>query len=474
MTRSKQQLEDLRAIPAIDVLLRTDEARTIADRIGADATAELSRQVCDQLRAELVASLEGSTSNRHTSNSLLIEATRRLCFLSEQDRSAGIRRVINATGVILHTNLGRAPLARSVRDAMVKASGYCTVEYDLKKGVRGPRGIRGEQLLAQLTGAEDAVVVNNGAAAALLVLTALSGGGEVILSRGELVEIGGDFRIPDVMAQSGAQLDEVGTTNRTKLADYERAITPATTMLMRVHPSNFRLVGFTASPELRDLAQLAHQHGLILYEDAGSGALIDLTKLGVDGEPMIADSIAAGADVVTFSGDKLLGGIQAGFIVGRRDLIDKVRRHPLYRALRPDKTTLAAMEATLLIYRRGAATEEIPALAMINADPGDIGTRAMALVQALNDDERTVGLTVVLIPGESAIGGGAAPTTHPPTMLIALTHATLSADDLDAALRRHDPPVIARINEGRVVLDLRTVMVDEEPELLSALRQIGN
>ncbi|MEO6393077.1 MAG: L-seryl-tRNA(Sec) selenium transferase, partial [Pyrinomonadaceae bacterium] len=295
----------------------------------------------------------------------------------------------------------------------------------------------------------------------------------VILSRGELVEIGGDFRIPDVMIQSGAQLDEVGTTNRTKLADYERAISPATTMLMRVHPSNFRLVGFTATPELRDLAQLAHQHGLILYEDAGSGALIDLTKLGVEGEPMIADSVAAGTDVVTFSGDKLLGGVQAGFIVGRKDLIEKVRRHPLYRALRPDKTALAAVEATLLIYRRGAAIEEIPALAMINAEPSLIGVRALALAQALSENERTTGLTVELTPGESAIGGGAAPTTHPPTMLIAISHATLSADDLAAALRRHDPPVIARINEGRVVLDLRTVSVDEEPELLSALRQIG-
>jgi L-seryl-tRNA(Ser) seleniumtransferase len=329
-------------------------------------------------------------------------------------------------------------------------------------------------MLAQLTGAESAVVVNNGAAAALLVLTALSGGGEVILSRGELVEIGGDFRIPDVMIQSGAQLDEVGTTNRTKLADYERAISSATTMLMRVHPSNFRLVGFTAAPELRELAQLAHRHGLILYEDAGSGALIDLTKLGVDGEPMIAESIQAGAHVVSFSGDKLLGGVQAGFIVGRTELIDRVRSHPLYRALRPDKTTLAAVEATLAIYRRGAAVEEIPALAMIAAHQDEIGKRALALAQLLNEDERTANLQVELTPGESAIGGGSAPTTHPPTMLIALSHPTLSADALAAALRRHDPPVIARIYDGRVVLDLRTVSVTKEPELLAALRMAGN
>jgi L-seryl-tRNA(Ser) seleniumtransferase len=382
------------------------------------------------------------------------------------ERASGIRRVINATGVILHTNLGRAPLAASVRAAMVeRAGGYCTVEYDLVAGGRGPRGRRAEELLAELTGAEAGMVVNNGAAAALLVLTALSGGGEVVLSRGELVEIGGDFRIPDVMAASGAQLDEVGTTNRTKLSDYERAITPKTVMLMRVHPSNYRLVGFTAAPELRKLAELAHGRGLWLYEDAGSGALFDLTAQGLTGEPIISESIAAGADIVSFSGDKLMGGVQAGLIVGRTELVDRIRRHPLYRALRPDKTTLAAVEATLTIYRRGTAVTEIPALAMLNADLDAITSRARNFIGQIEP----ANLSLELVPGESAIGGGSAPTTHPPTMLIAISHPNRSADQMAAALRRNDPPVIGRVVDDRVVLDLRTVGQGEEAELRAAV-----
>jgi L-seryl-tRNA(Ser) seleniumtransferase len=317
------------------------------------------------------------------------EVITRLNLLVEHELSDCLRRIINATGVILHTNLGRAPLAASVRTAMVDAAaGYCTVEYDLETGSRGRRGRKAEELLAELTGAEAGVVVNNGAAAALLVLTALTNGGEVVLSRGELVEIGGDFRIPDVMLASGAELSEVGTTNRTKIADYERAITPKTVMLMRVHPSNYRVIGFTAAPELSELAALAHARGLWLYEDAGSGALIDLTAHGLTGEPVIRESIAAGADIVSFSGDKLMGGIQAGLITGRAELLDRVRRHPLYRALRPDKTTLAAVEATLSIYRRGAELEEIPTLAMLAACADTIKARAEKFVGRLDPRPR--------------------------------------------------------------------------------------
>lgn len=429
------------------------------------------RQVCGELRAELLATRE-MPLHLESGTDYVEEVITRLTLLVERDLSEHLCRVINATGVILHTNLGRAPLAKSVRQAMTDAAGgYCTVEYDLETGSRGRRGRKAEELLAELTGAEAGVVVNNGAAAALLVLTALTNGGEVVLSRGELVEIGGDFRIPDVMLSSGAGLSEVGTTNRTKIADYERAITPKTVMLMRVHPSNYRLVGFTSAPELKDLAELAHAQGVWLYEDAGSGAMIDLTGHGLTGEPVIRESIAAGADVVSFSGDKLMGGVQAGLIVGRSELLDRIRRHPLYRALRPDKTTLAAVEATLSIYRRGAELEEIPTLAMLAADADTIKTRAEELVAKLAAPA-AANITLELIPGESAIGGGSAPTTHPATVLIALSHAHLSADQLAAALRRNDPPVIGRIVDDRVVLDLRTVSESEEAELLAAIESL--
>jgi L-seryl-tRNA(Ser) seleniumtransferase len=418
------------------------------------------------MRTELVSS---SVQDAAPADAVLERVVSRVLSISAKEYANGIRRVVNATGVVLHTNLGRAPMAASVREAMMEAAGFCTVEYDLEEGERGPRGRRAEELLAELTGAESAVVVNNGAAAALLVLTALSDGGEVVLSRGELVEIGGDFRIPDVMARSGAQLDEVGTTNRTKLSDYEQAINPATTMLMRVHPSNFRVVGFTSAPDLKELADLAHSRGLILYEDAGSGALIDLGEFGLTGEPIIGESVAAGADVVSFSGDKLLGGVQAGLIVGRTELLDRIRRHPLYRALRPDKTTMAAVEATLAIYRKGTAVTEIPTLRMIATKVETITLRAQELADRLNKYSELPRLSVELVGGESAIGGGAAPTTHPPTTLIALRHESLSPDQLASALRRFDPPVIARIVDDRVVLDLRTVEVEEEEELVAAI-----
>lgn len=462
-------------LPSVDALLRSTIVQDLIPKLGLPASTDLIRYVLEELRNGL------SESNSPTNDgdvmalgreALYTEALKRIGNYSAAERLRGLRRVINATGVILHTNLGRAPLAKSVQRAMVEqAGGYCTLEYDLETGARGRRGKKAKELLAELTGAEAGVIVNNGAAAALLVLTVLTEGKEVVLSRGELVEIGGDFRIPDVMLSSGAELKEVGTTNRTKLADYEKAITPNTVMLMRVHPSNYRLVGFTAAPELKDLAELAHARGLWLYEDAGSGALIDLAPYGLTGEPLIRESIAAGADVVSFSGDKLMGGMQAGLIVGRADLIDRIRRHPLYRALRPDKTTLAAVEATLAIYRRGVELTEIPALAMLAADASTIKARAESLLARVTED-RKAELTIELTPGESAIGGGSAPTTHPPTCLIALKSSTLSAARLAAKLRQHDPPVIGRIVDDRVVLDLRTVAETEEIELLNALERL--
>ena len=463
--------QPLRALPSIDALLRAPAATVLRERTGAARLAALARAVTEELRAELQArATEGAANGGPTRAALLAEAVERLTRAVEGEAAGALRRVVNATGVILHTNLGRAPLSAAARRALAhETAGYCTLEYDLATGARGRRGAQAEALLAELTGAEDALVVNNCAAAALLVLTALARGGEGIVSRGELVEIGGDFRVPDVLAQSGVALVEVGTTNRTKLADYERAVSERTKMILRVHPSNYRIVGFTAAPALAELAALAHAHDLVLYEDAGSGVLADLSARGLRDEPVIRESVAQGADIVTFSGDKLLGGPQAGLVVGRAALVAECRKHPLYRALRADKLALAALAATLEAHRRGTAQEEIPALRMLAQTPGELETRARAFVRRARRQADASLLGFDLIPGQSAVGGGSAPTTHPPTALVALTHRQLSAAALEAALRRTTPPVIARILEDRVVLDLRTVAPEEEAELLAAL-----
>src|SRR6184192_3574503 len=342
----------LRELPSIDSLLRTTTALSLQPLIGAEHLGALARRITDELRHEILADskVERSFAARDGSfsrDSLLEEAERRLATIHQQESIRGLSRVINATGVILHTNLGRAPLCDAARSAMLEAAGYCNLEFDLTTGTRGRRGPRAEDLLANITGAEAALIVNNCASTALLVLTVLARDGETIVSRGELIEIGGDFRVPDVMAQSGTAMVEVGTTNRTRLSDYERAITERTRLVLRVHPSNYRIVGFTSAPTLAELARLARERNLFLYEDAGSGALTDLASFGLAGEPVIRDSIAQGADVVTFSGDKLLGAAQAGLVVGRRETIERLRRHPLYRALRADKLALAALEATL-------------------------------------------------------------------------------------------------------------------------------
>jgi L-seryl-tRNA(Ser) seleniumtransferase len=458
----------LRALPPVDALLHTATARDLRARLGEAKLTELARAVTDELRAELRGGLL-KTDAPDVRSALLAEAGKRLAARGAKAVARGLRRVINATGVIIHTNLGRAPLAPEAIAAMNEAARYCALEYDLETGRRGPRGGRVDELLAELTGAEAACVVNNCAAAALLVLTALAQGGETIVSRGELVEIGGDFRVPDVMAQSGTRMVEVGTTNRTKLRDYEQAITSDTRLLMRVHPSNFRVVGFTAMPALRDMAALARERGLILYEDAGSGALLDLRPLGLEGEPVIAESLAAGADVVTFSGDKLLGGVQAGCIAGRRELVEKIRKHPLFRALRADKLRLAALEATLESYRRGLAHREIPVLQTMSLTAGELQSRARKFRSRLREHPT---LDCEVVNGQSAIGGGSAPLTQPPTALIAITHKTLSATEIESALRSHTPPVIARIAGDCVLLDLRTISAGEEQELIEALRYL--
>lgn len=472
MTDSQANNNPLRALPSVDALLRTPEARLLSERVGVERLSNLARAVVCSLRESLLLQAKDSdaANGDHMRAALLTEGVRKLKQACERDASQRLRRVINATGVILHTNLGRAPLSEAARKAISdEAARYCTLEYDVEAGARGRRGAQVERLLAELTAAEDALVVNNCAAAALLVLTALGGGGNAIVSRGELVEIGGDFRVPDVMVESGTRLVEVGTTNRTRLSDYERAIEANTRLIMRVHTSNYRIIGFTATPSLNELAELAHAANLPLYEDAGSGALIDLREHKLTGEPVIRESIRSGADVVTFSGDKLLGASQAGLVVGRGEIINRLRRHPLYRALRADKLALAALQATLEIYRRGAATEEIPVLHMLARSHKEIEARARRLLSRLRKRIKQDSLMFEIVKGQSAIGGGAAPTTELQTALIALRHNSLSPDALDDALRRSSPPVIARILEDNVLLDLRTISYEEEDELLNAL-----
>jgi len=380
--------------------------------------------------------------------------------------------VINATGVIIHTNLGRAPLSQAAREAMdAVAAGYSNLEYDLQVGRRGSRYLHAESLLCQLTGAEGALVVNNNAGAVLLMLAALAQGREVIISRGQLVEIGGGFRLPEVMRQSGAHLVEVGTTNRTYLRDYEAAIGEGTVAIMRAHRSNFSLTGFVHDPLLEELAALAHQQGLLVFDDLGSGALLDTSSFGLAHEPMMQESIGAGADVVCASGDKLLGGPQAGILVGRQDLIEQLKHSPLTRALRVDKTTLAALQATLHPYLTGRAPEEIPVWQMISAPLEELEERAVRWAGALSKQ----GIEATVVDAQSAVGGGSLPGQTLPTRALALRSP--SADVLAARLRAGAPPVIARIQEGLVLLDPRTMLpaLAERPEqeegLLRALRE---
>lgn len=455
----------LRAIPSVDQLLRTGAATQLKAVVGLQRLTDIAREIIEDMRRE-VRSVDSST---HTRDWLLTEAGKRLEDSCQREAVARLRRVINATGVILHTNLGRAPLSAAARQAVAaEAAGYCTLEYDSTTGSRGKRGARVEDLLTQLTGAEAALVVNNCASAALLILAVLAGGGETIVSRGELVEIGGDFRVPDVMANSGTRMVEVGATNRTRLDDYRRALNEKTRLIMRVHPSNYRIIGFTASPELSELVALAHESGLFVYEDAGSGVLSDLSEYGLQDEPLVSDSIAAGVDVVSFSGDKLLGASQAGLIVGRREIVDRLRKHSLYRALRADKLCLAALEATLEAHRRGSI-DEIPTLHMLALTKTIIENRAKEFVSRLGDNPDSAGITATIIDGRSAVGGGSGPNVHPPTALIAIKHQSLSADEIEERLRLFSPSVVARIAEDLVLLDLRTVDPTEEPDLLHAL-----
>ena len=374
-----------------------------------------------------------------------------------------LRPVINATGVVLHTNLGRAPLSEAALAAIREASGAVTVEYDLVRGARGERHGHAARVLAEVADAEDAVVVNNGAAAVLLALAALAAKREVIVARGELVEIGGGFRIPDVLVRSGAKLVEVGTTNRTYVRDYANAITEKTGAILRVHASNFALRGFVAKAASADLASLAHERGIAFIHDLGSGTLLDTAPFGLGREETVPEAVRDGADVVTFSGDKLLGGPQAGIAAGRREAIAKLRTHPLMRALRPDKLTIAALVATVAAYRDGTALGTIPIWRLIAATPATLGRRAKVIAARLD----AAGIAATVVETESTVGGGSLPEETQPSRGVALT--ATSAARAVGALRKADPPVVARIVDDRVVLDLRSVLPEHDGTLAAAV-----
>jgi L-seryl-tRNA(Ser) seleniumtransferase len=375
-----------------------------------------------------------------------------------------LKPVINASGVVIHTNLGRAPLSKAaIQAAQDVALGYSSLEYDLKKGKRGSRLLHAEELLKQLTGAESALVVNNNASAVLLALTALAKRRRTLIARTQLVEIGGGFRIPDVMAQSGAKLVEIGTTNRVHLRDYQQAIEEQPIhLVMRAHRSNFAIIGFHTEPELSEIAEAAHAAGLPVVDDLGSGTLIDTAPFGLGHEPTVQESLAAGADLVTFSGDKLLGGPQAGIIIGRKDLVDKLKRHPLARAIRADKLALAALSATLLHYLKDEALQEVPVWRMISAPEKELHDRVSGWVSDLGGGE--------ILQGESTVGGGSLPGQTLPTWLLAISNP--SPARFLAKLRESTPPVIARIQDDRVVLDPRTVLPELDEKLLVILEEV--
>ncbi len=436
-----------RDLPSVDRLLRDP----LLERLPRELALQAARDVLDDARR---ATLNGGWTFSVADLPGLVEQRVRAAT------SPRLRPVLNASGVIIHTNLGRTPLSRAALDAARNATeGYSNLEYDLDAGERGSRHTLVTELLSRLTGAEDALVTNNNAAAVLLILTALGQGGEAIISRGQLVEIGGGFRIPDVMRQSGVSLIEVGTTNRTYATDFETAITERTALLLRVHASNFLQIGFVHQPALAELVDVGQRHGLPVVDDLGSGSLLDTSRFGLATEPMVQASVAAGVALTAFSGDKLLGGPQAGIIVGRASEIGRLRKHPLMRAIRPDKLTLAALGATLVHYLRGEAEREVPVWRMIAAASAELEARARSLAAQL-------GATAV--ETRSAIGGGSLPGQTQPSWAVALDSP--APDKLAAALRHADPPVIGRIEDGRLLLDLRAILPEQDVVLVGAVQ----
>ena len=448
-----------RRLPSVDEALQRPEVQALVSSHGRPAVLRSLRAALDGLRRRAVeaGALEAAVAGLPAEVAARLDAAAR----------ASLRRVVNATGVVVHTNLGRAPLApgAAARVAEIAAS-YSNLEYDLERGERGDREAHAERRLRELLGVEATVVVNNCAAAVLLAVNTHAEGREVLVSRGELVEIGGSFRIPDVVRKGGARLREVGTTNRTRLADFRSALSPETGLILKVHPSNFRIVGFTEEPRIEELAELARAAGIPLVEDQGSGLLAPLPG-ALAPEATAAQALRGGADAVAFSGDKLLGGPQAGLVAGSRACVEPMRRNPLYRALRVDKMTLAALDATLVEHESGRAAARVPVLRMLHAPLAEVRARAEAFAGAVA--ARCPALRPELVPGESAVGGGASPTVGVPTVVVALDPGAAGPDHLATTLRRSDPPVVVRVAGDRVLVDLRTVLPDEEEALVAAL-----
>jgi L-seryl-tRNA(Ser) seleniumtransferase len=448
-------MSDLRSIPSVDQLLKEQSILDWVEAFGRPLTLRAIRDTLDEVRADY------SEDTPVPEQAALVERVRRK--LTDWTESS-LRPVINASGVILHTNLGRAPLSRSALQAIEEiSSGYSNLEYDLDKGHRGSRTVHAEALLKRITGAQAALVVNNNAAAVLLTLSALARRRSVVIGRSQLVEIGGGFRIPDVMKQSGARLAEVGTTNRVHLSDYERALAerPAA-LIMRAHRSNFQIVGFTSEPKLEEIVGVAHRADIPVVDDLGSGSLLDTTRFGLGHEPMVQESLSAGADLVCFSGDKLLGGPQAGIIIGRTDLVSNLKKHPLARAMRADKTCLAALSATLLHYLKDEAEREIPIWRMISTPVQRIKERAEQWKLNLGQGE--------VISGQSTVGGGSLPGETLPTFLLSLS--VPSTNRSLAQLRLAHIPVIGRAQEDLLLLDPRTVLPEQDAQLLTVLKVI--
>jgi L-seryl-tRNA(Ser) seleniumtransferase len=449
----------LRALPGVDRLLRMEQTLDLIDEFGHLLVAESFRAILEQTRIDLMDGRLGRVPDETT----LLEAAR--ASLADQLKPS-LRPVINASGVIIHTNLGRAPLSNESRAAVeLVSAAYSNLEYDLAEGSRGSRTVHAEKLITRLTGAEAALVVNNNAAAVLLILTALCPGKEVIVSRGQLVEIGGGFRIPDVLAQSGAHLVEVGTTNRTHLADYANAVSDDTAAILVTHDSNFKIIGFTSQPALSELADLAREHQLLLLFDQGSGVMLDVAPFGLEPDMTPIDGLRAGCDVVAFSGDKMLGGPQAGIIIGKQTHIERLKRHPLARAVRADKLCLASLSATLTPYLTNQALEKIPVWRMIARTIEEIVIEADSWVSRLREHD----INAFTLSGESRIGGGSLPGATLPTRLVAIDQPNMSAASLAATLRTAPIPVIGRIQDGYLLLDPRTVLPEQVNHLLDAV-----
>lgn len=459
--------EGLRRLPAVHRLLELPRVEGLIQHYGRPLVTGAASRVLDELRGRILA---GETPPEEELD--LETLARRLAEELARREQPNFRRVINGTGVVIHTNLGRSLLLPEAEAALATAARrYSNLEFDLEQGERGSRYAHVEGLLRELTGAEAAMVVNNNAAAVLLVLSALAAGGEVIVSRGQMVEIGGSFRIPDVMAQSGARLVEVGTTNKTHRRDYEQAITENTALLLKVHTSNYRIIGFTAEVGLPELVALGREHGIPVVEDLGSGSLVDLTPYGLPPEPTVPDVIATGIDLVTFSGDKLLGGPQAGIICGRREWVERCRRHPLNRAVRIDKFTVAALEATLLAYRNPEhALRRIPTLKMLTTPADELARRAEQLAESLAA-RLAKRAEIAVQPENSQVGGGAMPEALLPTSLVTVRPLEGSAQVLADRLRRGEPPVVGRLIQDALAFDPRTLLPGDEEEIAELLEK---